>query len=242
MRNSRVLSHSGITDSCIRRRPGRSSRCHWVHIESAARDAAIRSAALSSAPQIRHHTRMSASDGGVRACSIREHLDSCHPAAAATARLVSPESSLISRRRSAISCLACCTVDEVTMVQSYTGARSGRPVVPVRYRPIPDRLERRCAHLDLGRILGNLPALRRDLALAGEVIPEHQVVVEYPEIITGEQEIRGAAPGQPPDVLTGLDVSERNVVLPPDVLADWLAYDPRPADDHTTIARGDHDI
>ena len=81
MRNSRVLSHSGITDSCIRRRPGRSSRRHWVHIESAARDAVIRSAAWSSARQIRHHARISASDGGVRACSIREHFDSCHPAA-----------------------------------------------------------------------------------------------------------------------------------------------------------------
>src|SRR5271154_6286340 len=102
---------------------------------------------------------MSASDGGVRACSIREHFDSCQPAAVATARLVSPESSLISRRRSAISCLACCTVDEVTMVQSYTGAKSGRPVVPVRHRPVPHRLERRRARLDLGRILGYLPAL-----------------------------------------------------------------------------------
>ena len=40
--------------------------------------------------------------------------------AAATARLVSPASSRISRRRSAICCLASWTADEVTMVQSYT--------------------------------------------------------------------------------------------------------------------------
>src|SRR5260370_26371670 len=108
------------------------------------------------------------------------------------------------------------------MVQSYIGVWLGRQVVPVRYRPIPARLERRYAHLDLGRILGNLPALRRDLALVGEAIPEHQVVVEYPEVLTGEQEIRGAAPGQPPAVLTGRDVGEPNVVLPPNALADWL--------------------
>src|ERR1039457_786233 len=242
MRNSRVLSHSGITDSWARRRPGRSSRRHWVHIESAAREAAIRSAAWSSTPQIRHHARMSASAGGVRACSIREHFDSCHPAAAATARLVSPASSLISRRRSAICCLACCTVDEVTMVQSYTGAWSGRLVLPVRYRPVPHRLERRRARLDLGRVLGYLPALWRDLALAGEVGPEHPAVVEHPEVVTGQQEIGGPAPGEPSDLLPCRDVHERDVVLPPDVLADRLAHDPRPADGNTPTARLSNEV
>ena len=67
-----------------------SSRRHSVYIESAAREEAIRSAAWSSAWQIRHHSRMSASDGAVLTCSIREHFDSCQPAASASARAVEP--------------------------------------------------------------------------------------------------------------------------------------------------------
>src|SRR6266545_5466134 len=82
--------------------PPRSIRRHSRYMLSAVRDAAIRSGTWSAAPHTSHHARISESDSDVLAFSILLHLDSCHPAARASSRLVSPASSRISRRRSAI--------------------------------------------------------------------------------------------------------------------------------------------
>jgi hypothetical protein len=67
---------------------------------------------------------MSAGDGAVRACSIREHLDSCQPAARAIARADNPASILMSRSRCASSCRAWRTLDDgevTTVVAIYAG-------------------------------------------------------------------------------------------------------------------------
>src|ERR1035437_7798244 len=81
--------------------PERIIRRHSTYIDSMLRRVAVRSAAWSGTPQMAHHARMSAGEGVVRACSIREHLDSCHPAACATCRAVSSASLRIARSRAA---------------------------------------------------------------------------------------------------------------------------------------------
>lgn len=52
---------------------------HSTYIDSAFRDAAIRSAVCSSAPQAEHHARMSVSDGGVTPLAILDDLALCQP-------------------------------------------------------------------------------------------------------------------------------------------------------------------
>src|ERR1039457_3405217 len=133
MRNGRVRSYSGSGASCSLRMPGRIIRLHSTYIDSIFRSVAVRSAAWSGTPQMAHHARMSAGEGVVRACSIREHLDSCHPAACATCRAASASS-------------ACWALAERTGTED--SPRLDVPVFFVRHGTVPDRLERRCAQLD----------------------------------------------------------------------------------------------
>ena len=75
--------------------------------EARALRVAVRSAAWSGTPQMAHQVRMSAGEGVLWACSIREHLDSCHPAARATCLAVNSASLRISRSRAASASSAC---------------------------------------------------------------------------------------------------------------------------------------
>jgi len=103
-----VLSHSGITDSCIGEGQAVPAR-HWFHIESAASTrnqvgGLVIDAQIGTTRGYPRPTRSAAR-------SIREHFDSCHPAA-------TPPHVWQSQRRAdlpqAVSdlLLACCTVDE----------------------------------------------------------------------------------------------------------------------------------
>jgi hypothetical protein len=69
--SSFVRSCSGSRFSWSRRMPAGWRRRHSVYIESADRDAAIRSGIALSAPQTRHQVRMSSSLGAFLADSIR---------------------------------------------------------------------------------------------------------------------------------------------------------------------------
>jgi hypothetical protein len=86
------------------------------------------------------------------------------------------------------------------------------------------------------RVIGEFPAVGGDLAVAGEVVPQHQPVIKDPEVVARQQQPRGLPAGQPPDVLACRDVHERDVMLEPDVLADRLADDPGSPDAHATPA------
>src|ERR1017187_7480631 len=109
-------------------------------------------------------------------------------------------------------------------------------VLPMREGAVPGRLERRRAGLDGVRVTGEFPASGGDLAVAGEVVPQHQPVIKDPEVVARQQQARGLPAGQPPDVLACRDVHERDVMLEPDVLADRLADDPGSPDAHATPA------
>src|ERR1017187_8055269 len=136
--------------------PERIIRRHSTYIDSMLRRVAVRSAAWSGTPQMAHHARMSAGEGTVRACSIREHLDSCHPAACATCLAVSSASLRISRSRAASASSACCALAERTGAEN--SPRLDVPVFFVRHGTVPDRLERRCAQLDDGGLVPQLGA------------------------------------------------------------------------------------
>jgi hypothetical protein len=99
--SSFVRSCSGSRFSWSRRIPAGWRRRHSVYIESADRDAAIRSGIALSPPQTRHQVRMSSSLGAFFADSIRLVLASCQPAAADRARAVRQASRRMPRSRSA---------------------------------------------------------------------------------------------------------------------------------------------
>ena len=157
-------------DSCARRMPARLSRRHSTYIESAARDAAIRSGTSRSAPQTRHQAWMSASLGACLADSIRLVFAACQPAAADSARAVRPASRRMSRSRSASCCRARWTLDDGEMA---TPARQARPVVGVRDRTLPDGLERR-GHM--AATAGSATSRPPRFAVAGEVVEPDEPV------------------------------------------------------------------
>jgi hypothetical protein len=72
---------------------------------------------------------------------------------------------------------------------------SGGLVLLMWYRPFPHRLERCRARLDDAQALRDLPSPGRDLALAGEVSPQHHTVIEHPEVVAGQREIGCPPPG-----------------------------------------------
>src|SRR6266508_4966395 len=149
--------------------PLRCSRRHSTYIDSMERTDAIRSAAWSDAPQISHHSLMSASDGVARACSIREHFDSCHPACRASALAVRPASSLISSSRLARACYARWALDDGEVgTERLSVDRSWDLVFVVRDCALPHRLERGGAQLHQGSILGEF--VLQGLAISAEVV------------------------------------------------------------------------
>src|SRR6266404_5756961 len=185
MRNWRVRSYSGSGASCSRRMPERTIRRHSTYIESMLRRAAVRSAAWSGAPQIVHHVRMSSGEGMVRACSIREHLDSCHPAVSATCLAVSSASLRISLNLAASASSACCAVAERTGIEGSPRLRG--PVVLVRDATVPGCLERRSAQLDDGGLVAQFGACCR--AVAAEVVEQDSSPVEQPEVVPGQCQV-----------------------------------------------------
>lgn len=80
---------------------------------------ARRSGISLSAPHAAHHARMSSAEGVVLVCSIREDLDSCHPADRAIARSLRP---LISRSCCASVSLAWRTLDVVAVEAEHLRA------------------------------------------------------------------------------------------------------------------------
>lgn len=85
------------------------------------------------------------------------------------------------------------------------------------------------------RVGGVLRALRR--AVAGEVVPPDEAVVEQPEVVAGQGDVGGAAARQPPHLFAGRDVREGAGVLVADVLAGGLGHDAGPADDDAAAYR-----
>src|SRR5213078_3672585 len=65
-----------------------------------------------------------------------------------------------------------------------------------------------------------------EFAVAGEVAEPDQAIVEQPEVVARQREIRRAAAGEPPHQFAGREVGERDVVLEPDVVRDRFADDP----------------
>lgn len=88
---------------------------------------------------------------------------------------------------------------------------SRRLVVGVRCGPLPDRLECGGAELEHRRIGGQLDI--EPLTLAAEVIERDDPIVEHPEVVARQREIRRAAARQPADLLARRDVeSVRDLV------------------------------
>ncbi len=106
-----VRSYNGTVLSWTRRIPSWWSCCHWTYMDSAVREAAIRSAARSPTPQASHQARMSASEGTVLARAMREAFDLCQPHRTASSCPVSPASRRIPSRRAARALRAARAVD-----------------------------------------------------------------------------------------------------------------------------------
>src|SRR2546421_11935263 len=105
-----------------------------------------------------------------------------------------------------------------------TGRCLDRLVVLVRDGAFPDSQERRGAQLDQGSVVGDFVGYR--LAAAAEVVEHDAPVIEQPEVVARQGDIRSLPPGQPPYFLTGSDIQRRcNGVLEADVVADRLADD-----------------
>src|SRR6266568_7678875 len=97
------------------------------------------------------------------------------------------------------------------------GRRSGRPVRLVRDRALPGNVERRRAKLGDRRVIALL--LADPGPVAGEVVPQHHLAVDQPEVAARHQQPGRGAPGQPADLLAGGEVVRgRDVVLEPDVV------------------------
>ena len=110
-----------------------------------------------------------------------------------------------------------------------TRARQAQPVVRVRDGALPDGLERLRAHADDRRVVAQL--VLDDAPVTVEVMEPDQPGVEQPEVVARQAQARRAAPGQPADLLARGDVQpRRGRVLEPDVIADRLGDDPRPAE------------
>src|SRR5689334_2378667 len=200
--------------------PPRLSRLYSTYAESAIRDAAIRSGASRSAWQTWHQVTMSASLAACLASSILVVFAGCHPAAADRSRPDSPASSRRSRSLSASRFRARWTLDD------GDSGTLGEPVVRVRDGPLPDRLERPGAHRDHPGIGAQL--VLNDPAVPVEVVELDGVVVEQPEVVPRQAQVRGSAPGQPADLLAGGDVQAAGrLVLEPDVVVNGLGDDPR---------------
>ena len=61
--------------------------------------------------------------------------------------------------------------------------------------------------------------------VAGEVVPQHHLLVEHPEVAARDQQPGCLAPGKPPHLLSGCQVVRgRHVVLEPDVVGDRLGH------------------
>lgn len=127
---------------------------------------------------------MSSSDGGLVPLSIFEHLDSCQPASAASARAVSPESFRISRRRRPKETRASLTAEEEGGVDTVPQTvLSHQPVLGVGNDRLPDGLKRRGEERNQVRVLGVLVLQR--LALTIEVVDQRYLVVEDPVVVAG---------------------------------------------------------
>src|SRR5882724_1172118 len=133
MRNRLVLSYRRtVCAPTTRFIPARACRRNSRYADWTARLVAIRSGTCSSAPQARHQSRRSLSEGGCTPCSILLTRVKCWPVAAARTRPERPASLRISRSRAPSASWAC-------------RAELDGGVLTVRYRQVPHGLERRPA-------------------------------------------------------------------------------------------------
>src|SRR5436309_9300591 len=107
---------------------------------------------------------MPAADGTARPCSILETFEPCRPISRPSSRAVSPASIRSSLRRPPSAWRPCWTLDD----GDDTKDGSARPVVLVRNRALPHRLERGATELHDVWICGRRLAGR--LSFAGKVV------------------------------------------------------------------------
>src|SRR5262245_45612144 len=109
---------------------------------------------------------MSASLGGVLACSMRDDLLSLHPHRTANSRPVIPASSLISRNRPATASLASWALDEGDDISWLSGCSD--LVFAVRDGSLPDLFECPATECQCGSIRADF--VSDVTAVAGEVV------------------------------------------------------------------------
>src|SRR6266536_1929196 len=145
------------------------------YADSTARSVAIRSGTWSSAPQARHHSRISPSAGGCTPCSILLTRVKCCPVAVARARPVSPASLRSSRRRTPRASWACLAV----LYGFVFTVWDGQP---------PDGIEGRATQPDVGRVGGDYPV--NGCAVARIEQKDNESVVEQVEVVARNSDRR----------------------------------------------------
>src|SRR5579863_4979152 len=113
-------------------------------------------------------------------------------------------------------------------------------VVSVGYGPVPGDLEGGGDVADGARVGAESVDAGVGVVAALE-IPADDPMIEDPAIRAGQHQVGGLGPGQPADVLAGLDVDIRAGVFPAYVVRHRLGHDPDAADPHPARDSGpDH--